>query len=515
MTSARADQAGGRRDLEQRGGSRSRPARNSAARRGGQPCGIGRLRAEVERPRAGRRAGAGSCRDAGRRAAARPGVGSTAGTGPAAAPPGPRSCALAAAGDLGERGAVDPVRDQHPVGDRRRPAGTSEVGVVAERVGERRLRGGLLPVVDLGHHPGAQLGEESARVQAGGGDPHQRDEPLELAQVGGERVARPRVLHLHRDRRGRRARSPRCTWPMLAAAAGSSSNSAKLVSPVPSELVGEHPVDHARRHRRGGFLEPGQRLAVRAGELLGQRGLHRRHPLPDLHRAALELAQHREQLLGGARLHLRRDQLRRAPADASPQTHGAAAHERRRERGKPRPAHQPPRRQVTHTGILTASNRPRRVDAAGNASGPGAGSGRTMVVAGEDRPSCPMLILLDDLDRCIATRPATPGERVAARVRATRLDRYLAAGVSPDSSAALALRPRRWSGPRCAAPWHAVCSGSWPRRPPRRRPGASVPGVWVRPERILRVADELRLLIDHLLTLGRCRPGGWPWSRCC
>ena len=51
-----------------------------------------------------------------------------------------------------------------------------------------------------------------------------------------------------------------------------------------------------------------------------------------------------------------------------------------------------------------------------------------------------MLILLDDLERCVATRPATPGERVAARVRATRLDRDLAAGVSPDSSAALALR---------------------------------------------------------------------------
>ena len=126
-----------------------------------------------------------------------------------------------------------------------------------------------------------------------------------------------------------------------------------------------------------------------------------------------------------------------------------------------------------------------------------------------------MLILLDDLDRCVATRPATPGERVAARVRATRLDRYLAAGVSPDSSAALALRAQALVRPsmrRALARGVQRLLAEAASEAPPRCIGAR---VWVRPERILRVADELRLLIDHLLTPGPVSARGWPWSRCC
>jgi len=57
------------------------------------------------------------------------------------------------------------------------------------------------------------------------------------------------------------------------------------------------------------FLQPGQGLAVGGGGVLGQRGLEDRQRLPELHRTALELAQHGEQLLGGAGSQLSVDRL--------------------------------------------------------------------------------------------------------------------------------------------------------------------------------------------------------------
>ena len=56
----------------------------------------------------------------------------------------------------------------------------------------------------------------------------------------------------------------------------------------------------------------------------------------------LSSPKHGEQLLRGACLHFRRDQLGRSPADTSSETHGSAARERRGERGKPRPAQPAP-----------------------------------------------------------------------------------------------------------------------------------------------------------------------------
>ncbi len=50
--------------------------------------------------------------------------------------------------------------------------------------------------------------------------------------------------------------------------------------------------------RRGFPLQLGQRLAVGLAVLLGDGGLHHRQRLADLHRAALELAENGEQLLG-------------------------------------------------------------------------------------------------------------------------------------------------------------------------------------------------------------------------
>ena len=75
-------------------------------------------------------------------------------------------------------------------------------------------------------------------------------------------------------------------------------------------------MDHARRHRWRGVLQLGQRLAVGADQLIGQRGLEDAHGLAELHRAALELAEHREDLVGGTPLHLVEHRLRGRADDA-------------------------------------------------------------------------------------------------------------------------------------------------------------------------------------------------------
>jgi hypothetical protein len=69
------------------------------------------------------------------------------------------------------------------------------------------------------------------------------------------------------------------------------------LAPPSAELLGEHRVDGAHRHRRRLLLELGQRLAVRGGHLLGDGGLEHRERLAELHRPALELTEDREQLL--------------------------------------------------------------------------------------------------------------------------------------------------------------------------------------------------------------------------
>ncbi len=72
---------------------------------------------------------------------------------------------------------------------------------------------------------------------------------------------------------------------------------------VPSCCV-EHAVHLGRGQRWRLALELGQRLAVGLAVLLGNRRFHHRQGLADLHRAALELAEHGEQLLGGLVHHL-------------------------------------------------------------------------------------------------------------------------------------------------------------------------------------------------------------------
>ena len=90
-----------------------------------------------------------------------------------------------------------------------------------------------------------------------------------------------------------------CTWPMLADAIGRVVERGEPLAPLGAQLRVEHPVHLGGGQRRGLPLQFGQRLAVRLAVLLGDRGLHHRQRLADLHRAALELTEHGEQLLGG------------------------------------------------------------------------------------------------------------------------------------------------------------------------------------------------------------------------
>ena len=116
----------------------------------------------------------------------------------------------------------------------------------------------------------------------------------ELAQVGHQRLAGARVLHLdghvavpsvtascHR---------PRWTCPIDAAAAGAPSSCTSRCSPVLAERAGDLGAHGAGRHRRRGVLQPCQLVAVRRGDRLRQRGLEHAQGLPELHRTALELA---------------------------------------------------------------------------------------------------------------------------------------------------------------------------------------------------------------------------------
>src|SRR5450755_3478092 len=59
-----------------------------------------------------------------------------------------------------------------------------------------------------------------------------------------------------------------------------------------------------------------------------------------------------------------------------------------------------------------------------------------------------LLILVDDVDHCITPRGATRAERLFAHLHATRLDRDLMAGASPEATAELALRGRSLVRPR-------------------------------------------------------------------
>ena len=176
--------------------------------------------------------------------------------------------------------------------------GTTKCGMALIGLGERTLVLGFQPVVQF--HLGAldQLVDDALHVGAGGELLDHADHPLHGLQVGAQRLVGAGVLDLHRD-----------LAPVgphrLVHLADAGRRDRRVVergeplAPLGAQLCVEHAVHLGRGQRRRIPLQLGQRLAVRLAVLLGDRGLHHRQRLADLHRAALELTEHGEQLLGG------------------------------------------------------------------------------------------------------------------------------------------------------------------------------------------------------------------------
>src|SRR5581483_12038651 len=118
------------------------------------------------------------------------------------------------------------------------------------------------------------------------------------------------------------------------------------------ELFGEDPVHVAGRHRRGGALQLGQGLAVGPGELRRDRRLEDAQRLAELHRAALELAEHGEQLLSALGRHLGGDLLAVASGEALTPPADRATGDTEREAGQLRGALDAAAGDFTHESIL-------------------------------------------------------------------------------------------------------------------------------------------------------------------
>ena len=156
-------------------------------------------------------------------------------------------------------------------------------------------------------------------------------DPAELVEVAEQRASpapgywiftatsRPslqhRAVHLADRRRGRR----------LVVELG------ERLAPVRAEVLGQDRVHRAGRQRRSRLLQLGQGRPVRAGDLRREGGLEDRQRLPELHRAALELAEHAEDLVGRAAAGSRRRRARRAAADPLAQAQCGPAGQSNRE----------------------------------------------------------------------------------------------------------------------------------------------------------------------------------------
>gem|GEM_PF-4682243 len=172
----------------------------------------------------------------------------------------------------------------------------ADVRVAGVAGGESLLGGSFQPVIEFLGHPVPQLGEQRLGVQPR----HKRTEKpgatAQLIEIADQRPARARVLDLDGNL------APIVPHSPVHLADGGRSR--RLVvepgeagPPLLAHVAREHLVNSPGRQRRRGFLQPGQGGPVRFGDLRGQRGLEYRQRLPELHRAALELAKDPEDLI--------------------------------------------------------------------------------------------------------------------------------------------------------------------------------------------------------------------------
>ena len=171
--------------------------------------------------------------------------------------------------------------------------------------------------------------------------PASRDELLEVGRAARRRrpdtapSPRPARLRLRALAAGRQFHTARCTWPMLAAAAGLSSNSANLSRQSGPSCSASTLCTVATGI--GGAASCSLVSACRYGPAIssGSAASKHRQRLAELHRAALELPQDAEQLLGGALLDVGGDDLGGHARRPACRTRARSA---RRSRGAARPA---------------------------------------------------------------------------------------------------------------------------------------------------------------------------------
>jgi len=199
----------------------------------------------------------------------------------------------------------------------------------------------LRAVVELLEHPFAQLADHRRRVEPGDDEHEHPGEPLQRAEIGVQGEVGTRVLDLDRDR------AP--VGPHGAVHLAEARRRRGLVvevaeppRPPRAELLGEHPVHVARGHGGSGGLQPAQGVVVRLGDLGRDHRVEDAQCLADLHRAALELPEHGEQLLGVVRGHRRRHRLRvgahQAPTDTQRRPTREGDRKREKSRGPGDPA---------------------------------------------------------------------------------------------------------------------------------------------------------------------------------
>ena len=213
----------------------------------------------------------------------------------------------AVADDLRQRRAVHPLGDQDMLRAHHH-TGHVDVGITRVRIGEGLLRGGLEKVVELFGDPVAQLVEQRLDVEPGHQQPEHPPGPAQLVEVTDQRPSGAWVLDLHRDPAAV-APDRLVDLPDGCRGGGRVVELGEVVPPGLAQVFGQHLMHAASGQRRRGLLQLGQRGAVRPGDLGRQRRLEDRQRLAELHGAALELAEHPEDLVGGALLYFLGDDL--------------------------------------------------------------------------------------------------------------------------------------------------------------------------------------------------------------
>ena len=160
-----------------------------------------------------------------------------------------------------QRGAVDPLGDEHVVGVDEH-VGHEHVVVVAEGGREVPLVAGLEVVVELLAHPRLELVHDRLDVDARHPRPGHPGDPGDLVEVGHQGLGRPRVLDLDGDL------APVAPDPLvhLADRGRGGRHVVELdelgAGPARPELAGQDLVHPVGAHRRPGLLQLGEGGAV-------------------------------------------------------------------------------------------------------------------------------------------------------------------------------------------------------------------------------------------------------------